>query len=1092
MARCSWSAAALVVAAVGLLTLPGALATGPPASGPAPSVGPPPTVPPLPNENATLTLNPGHNLSSLFWGSSVSSRVHLLPNEEDLTAGTPVHVIVWPGAFAGDDYDPLANGARGVIWTYGNGQATPSTNESQFVTWCRSINCTAIFQVPGQIDNPTIAADIVAYTVNRTYVGPVWEGTTEVNVTMPGLDFRPAYWEIGNEPALWTSWDEPWGQAHYYSTPSATQYAQEEFNYIQAMDGANRSYVPAIIGLPGIGKASSLESPADWVDAVVSQNGANLSGLATHIYPARDIPSGQTGLVQFYNQLEALDPSSFAQRVGDQEHAIVEACAVYRCGPDGNASLPLFITEVGTSLSHSSFGGYSETFPGVIGMSLEAIQAMSLPNSTIASIDLYQSVADTTNSWFDTADSARPTYTLYSQIFTHLGSESFPINVTGDNNLSAVATIAPNDGGRRDLLVVNDNTTTTASFSTSFINTSYAAFGVNSPAAFAAGAPVEVWEWNATAPAYNATIGLTSSDPATPLPIATDYPQGLPAGWTLSPQSLALFETYNAPAYPVNFTANLTVAGYPPVSHWFIEVNGWRTSSTEPTLTLFLTSGSYVTSGYPLPMPPKGFDPKSRLMPTLPMTVVVTDVPVWVNVTFTVQWALNITWNESRGTVLAPALGSPSGSPKDGTFLWWNDSEPLALDFQPNPGYAFDRWDGEGSGSFSGYSLTATIAPVAPVEEQAIFHPGTEVTYVETGLATGTPWSVSVRGYSQSSTGPTDTFYEVNGTWSDLIENVSGYQLITPGEGAWWQNTLVVGNASMVVPVDYTAFTPPAPFYPVTFTEVGLAVGTDWSITVRNGSGSAIAPAALTLPEQAGAYGFGAGAPGGYVLASPLYFTVAAGPLAVTVDFLPANRVIWNETGLAAGLNWSVVVDGVATLDGGGWVTDQLFNGSYVYSIPGVQDYVPSPRVGTVDLTGDGAVIDVRFVRATFGVTFALSGLPAGAEYQVRLSNLSELTAETSFTFQLPNSTASPGGAYTFDVQAPAGHFASPSHGNVTVRGQPDVIEISIFPIGPGPNPPLLGLVLSASSAAIALGLAGVGSFLLLGAIRRRRRAPDV
>ncbi len=1084
MARFSWSAVALVVAAVLLLTLPGSLASGaggPP--GPSP-VASNPLAPPGPNENASLSLAAGHNLSSQFWGTSVTSRVRLAPNEGDLTAGTPVHVVVWPGAFAGDDFDPLANGGRGIIWAGYNSQVTPSTNESQFVTWCESINCTAIFQVPGEIDNPSIAADIVAYTVNKTYTGPVWEGGTEVNVTMPGLDFRPAFWEIGNEPALWAFWDEPWGQWNNYQTPNPTEYAQEEYNYIRAMDGANRSYVPGMIGLPGIGKASSLESPTAWIDAVVSLNGPNLTGIATHIYPARNIPSGQTGLVQFYNQLEGLDPSSFEQRAEVQERATVGACKLYQCGPDSNASLPLYITEVGTSLSHSSFGGYSETFPGVIGMSLEAIQAMSLPNSTIASIDLYQSVADTTNSWFNTSDAARPTYTLYSRIFTHLGSEAFPINVSGDSNLSAVATLAPNDGGRRDLLVVNDNLTTTATFSTNFINTSYTPFGTSSPAAFAPNAPVEAWTWNATTPAYNASIGLTSSDPATPLPVATYYPHGLPVGWTLSPQSLVLFETYNAAAYPVNFTANLAVPGFPAIPHWYIEVNGWRTSSSEPSLTILLTPGMYRTSGFPLVQPPRGTDPRARLVASLPATIVVGDAWKWVNFSFFPQWELNISWNTDEGSVIAPAAGGGPASLSSGEPLWWNNSQPLDLEFRSDPGYAFVRWDGEGSGSFTGYSVSATLLPSAPLEEQAIFQPGTQVTFVETGLPADTAWSVSLRGLVQSSTNAFNTFYEVPGNWSVQIANVSGYQLVTPGQGAWWQNTLSVGPTAQVVSVQFSAV---KPSFEVTFTEQGLPVGQSWSVSVRGGSGSAMTPSPIALLVLTGAYAFGAGTAGGYVVASSLSFLVVNGPLSVTVEFVPQNRVIWNETGLGSGLNWSVVVDdGAPTVNSGNWVSANLLNGSHTFVIPGVEDYVASPRLGNLDLTGTGATIDVTFVRATFPITFAVTGLPVGAEYQVRLSNFTELTSQATFAFQLPNSTLSPGGVYTFDIEAPAGYYASPSHGMVTVNGRPAVITISILPTGPGPAPPAMGLLISATTVAVALGLAGVGSFLLMGALHRR------
>ena len=276
----------------------------------------------------------------------------------------------------------------------------------------------------------------------------------------------------------------------------------------------------------------------------------------------------------------------------------------------------------------------------------------------------------------------------------------------------------------------------------------------------------------------------------------------------MPPQSLALFETYNAPAYPVNFTANLTVPGFPPIPHWYIEVNGWRTSSTEPSITFLLRPGRDSTAGFPLPMPPKGSDPRARLIPVLPSSLVVGNSWLWVNVTYIPQWAINISWNASRGSVFASGLPHGATAPANGAMTWWNNSQPLGLRFEPDPGYAFDRWNGEGGGSFSGYSPTATLTPTAPLEEQAIFVPGTLVTFEETGLAAGTPWDVTVRGYTVSSTDTTATFFEIPGSWSDEVGNVSGYQLITPGQGAWWQNTLVVGNESMIQPVAYTPLTP--------------------------------------------------------------------------------------------------------------------------------------------------------------------------------------------------------------------------------------------------------------------------------------------
>jgi len=140
-------------------------------------------------------------------------------------------------------------------------------------------------------------------------------------------------------------------------------------------------------------------------------------------------------------------------------------------------------------------------------------------------------------------------------------------------------------------------------------------------------------------------------------------------------------------------------------------------------------------------------------------------------------------------------------------------------------------------------------------------------------------------------------------------------------------------------------------------------------------------------------------------------------------------------------------------------------------------------REGTVNLTGSGAVVDVRFARATFSVTFAVTGLPAGAVYQVRLSNVSQRTTLDSFGFEIPN------GTYTFDVTAPTGYYSTPSHGNVTVEGRSSVISIDLLPTGLGPNPPAMVLLSSAATTAVALGLACVGTFLLLGALRRRWKA---
>jgi hypothetical protein len=381
--------------------------------------------------------------------------------------------------------------------------------------------------------------------------------------------------------------------------------------------------------------------------------------------------------------------------------------------------------------------------------------------------------------------------------------------------------------------------------------------------------------------------------------------------------------------------------------------------------------------------------------------------------------------------------------------------------------------------------VTATVVPTGPVEETAVFLPGTNVTFEESGLLPGTSWNVTLRGVEITTTADQATFFEVSGRWTYGIGNVSGYQLITTGESAWWEHLLIVGSSALVVPVHFTAFRPPLPEYAVTFEEQGLPAGSSWTVGVRNSSAEAATPSAIVLDEASGAYAFRAGAPGGYDVSSPLSFDVGTVALTIVVDFEPGNRVIWNETGLAAGLNWSVLVGGVAYLNSGAWVSGHFLNGSLPFTVIGAEDYVPIPATGSVDLTGNGAVLAIVFTRATFPVTFAVTGLPSGVQYHVRLSNTTQATDLVSDGFQISN------GTYTFDVTAPVGYYPNPSHGNVTVQGRPTTIAIAFLADGPGPNPPFLAVALPAASASLSLGLAAAGVFLLLGAIRRRRAKPD-
>jgi YVTN family beta-propeller protein len=107
----------------------------------------------------------------------------------------------------------------------------------------------------------------------------------------------------------------------------------------------------------------------------------------------------------------------------------------------------------------------------------------------------------------------------------------------------------------------------------------------------------------------------------------------------------------------------------------------------------------------------------------------------------------------------------------------------------------------------------------------------------------------------------------------------------------------------------------PAVQYPVDFQEAGLTGGTNWSVTL-NGTRSFSTGRAITFSEPNGSYSFSVGTTAGYE-ASPLNGSLSVTGIAasVTVTFLPIYTLIFEETGLASGTNWSVTLSGSGFID---------------------------------------------------------------------------------------------------------------------------------------------------------------------------------
>lgn len=943
----------------------------------------PAAVSPLATSPTNLTLKVGGltgTLSPLFWGTTVNNEVHMLHGETEAVNATPAHVLVWPGANAGEDYDPLTNTHYD---TYSGSPKTALASESQFVQMCETIHCTAIVQLPAEIDSPSYAEKIVNYT--------------EVN-----LSFHPAYWMIGNEPELWSHWKVAWKNwpTTYTNGPTPTQFGQEVVQYVKAIRQVDNT--TPIFGLPASGCTCGYWTFAQWIAAVLNVTGDQIQAVAFHEYPAGWLGTGDGSLYDFYATINGA--ASIPSRIVSARAAATSSCK--------GCNVSVFVSELGSALSWSAYGQYAAGFSGDLSLAAQITQAMDV---NITNIDLFATELATSNSWFNSTGYARPDYALYTQIFDHLGTQVHPVNFTGSaGSVYGIDTVAPSDHARQDLMVVNANITKSVSFTPAFSTSTN-------------GSPVEAYYWNGTIhnTASNATTWV---EPYTPNPVAQEFPTGLPTTYTLPPQSMVLFEGFPGPATFVNLTA----VNVPSNTPWYPIVGSRLYETTASNLSLLLPPGATPLSGAPLPLPIGGKEaiPSERLAPFPPNPLVVEGAAMNVSVPYATQWRLNVS---------ADPIGSGNVTPEVG---WWNASQPLTLTAEPAAGYALTQWTGWGPGSFNGSGRSVTIAPTGRVDETAHFVFGTPALFLAYGLPYGANWSVTIRGFTTNSSSSTLTVYEPPGVYGFHASTIPGYRtipengsfsptggttivryvLITPpppafrvtvtttGLPAWLTVPVTVRGVTQVVggsPGEYSlingtyaydvgyvpgyhvvaplklfdvaggplqvvlTFVPTV--YRVSWEAQGVRANLSWSIDVT-GAPMGATSAWVSTNETNGTYGYTVQVPANYTV-SPRNGVVAvngsdvAVPLTVSLALYAAG---FTATGPGASAVWSVRL-GNSTVNGPGSGSGfTLPNGTYTFDVHPPTGMYAVPSHGNLTVAGPTPLVVVRFYPVSLQPSAAL------------------------------------------------------------------------------------------------------------------------
>jgi hypothetical protein len=306
---------------------------------------------------------------------------------------------------------------------------------------------------------------------------------------------------------------------------------------------------------------------------------------------------------------------------------------------------------------------------------------------------------------------------------------------------------------------------------------------------------------------------------------------------------------------------------------------------------------------------------------------------------------VNVNTTTSVDLNLSGAGFSPTASLRQ--YLWVNGT-PLPVQSQLPAGKSIDM-----------PPLSIAVL-VGPLRSDPATYP---VVFTESGLPSGSEWSVTLNGDLHTSTSSSIDFSEVNGTYSYTVQPPAGY-LAASGNGS-----VVVSGAPVAQPV---AFTPKSsPVFVTTFIGAGLPVGAQWSVAL-NGTNRTTTSTTIAFWEENGTYAFITGSVPGY-LPIPTSGSIGVNGSAVDVYLtylpVPTNSTVSNysatfsENGLASSLQWSVTI-GTTSLAAGASapVVFRLSNGTFAFTLGTVPGYSVNPATGWITVDGAGTTVVVTYL----------------------------------------------------------------------------------------------------------------------------------
>ncbi len=218
-------------------------------------------------------------------------------------------------------------------------------------------------------------------------------------------------------------------------------------------------------------------------------------------------------------------------------------------------------------------------------------------------------------------------------------------------------------------------------------------------------------------------------------------------------------ESANFIALPTDrFNLTVTQSGLPSNVWWTVELDGIGYSTTGSTLLipdLFPCSSSSGTYSVVVPLAYVNGTSGIQYVASGAAPTICTSGTTQLALTFTEEFLVT-PLSTGGGSAAVQINGVPQSAPG-----WVKAGTSAGIEASAEAGYSFAGWVGQGPGNYTGPNAIESITPTGPVTEVATFTavvppptPVYTVSFAETGLASGTAWSLVFEGTPFSSTTP--------------------------------------------------------------------------------------------------------------------------------------------------------------------------------------------------------------------------------------------------------------------------------------------------------------------------------------------------